>query len=495
MKRLDQLTSTRFIAILLVLFYHGGGGVYFSLLNIFPISALLHAAPTGVSYLYVLSGFVMSLVYFRPKEKFDIASYWTARFVRIYPLYIISFLMVCYYYIDFVARVKPQKILANIFVLQAWIPTYAQSFNYASWSMTVEFFFYAVFPFFILWAYKQSTKKLIWTSLILWMLSQLIYESLWSGIYPQYRNFIVYFPLFHLNSFIMGAVGGIWFLRVGQDQVIKPSTNLFILAGSIFLAAAYTIASSIFPQLPYNLQPMAGLLAPILTLIIVSLAMDKTRLSIFLNRPALVALGETAYALYILHVPVVWIYERALENSSLANPRLVFDYTFIPLMIAIGVFAHFYIDRPLRNWLKNILKNISMPLLILDLVIIAASVYISFNFRFEGRKEILSYRSTALLMFWSAFLLRTVLSATFNTFNPNNLYGSFQQLARPVLLSVTIGSVVLAGIIFTAYSLGQFENFPRSIFIIDWVLVLGLSLAVRLLFKFFGIYKQTSAPT
>jgi len=119
MKRLDQLTSTRFIALLLVLFYHAGGGVYFSLINVFPISALLRAAPTGVSYLYVLSGFVMSLVYFRPKEKFNIAGYWTARFLRIYPLYIISFLLICYYYIDFVARVKPQKILANIFVLQA----------------------------------------------------------------------------------------------------------------------------------------------------------------------------------------------------------------------------------------------------------------------------------------------------------------------------------------------------------------------------------------
>ena len=145
MKRLDQLTFTRFIALLLVLFYHGAGGVYLRSFDVFPLSAILHSAPSAVSFLYVLSGFVLVLVYYKPAQKFDIVNYWTARFLRIYPLYIVSFLMVWYYYVD-ISRIKPQKILANIFVLQAWIPKYAQSFNYASWSMTVEFFFYAVFP-------------------------------------------------------------------------------------------------------------------------------------------------------------------------------------------------------------------------------------------------------------------------------------------------------------------------------------------------------------
>lgn len=495
MKRLDQLTFTRFVVLILVLCYHGGGGVYASYLNVFPIAQLIKAAPTGVGYLYVLSGFVMSLVYFRPNKKFDIADYWRTRFLRIYPLYIISFLLVCYYYIDFVANVKIQKTLANVFVLQAWIPGYAQSFNYASWSLTVEFFFYALFPFFTMWAYRQSTKKLISVSLILWAFSQLIYWGLWSGVYPEHRNFIVYFPVFHLNSFIMGVVGGIWYLRIGREQVIKPAVNLFILIGSISLIVAYTIASNIYLQLPHNIQPMGGLLAPILVLIIITLAMDKTRLSKFLNYPAFVNLGETAYALYILHVPVVWIYERALENSSLANPRLVFEYTFLPLMIVIGLVVHFYVDTPIRKWLKNILKRVSIPLLILDLVIIAASIYFSFNSRFDGRKTLLSYESTALLMFWSAFVLRTVLSVTFNALNPSNLYGTLQQFIRPVLLSVTVGSIVITGIVYLVYSLGHLENFPRSIFVIDWLITLGLSLAIRFLFRLFNFYKQAPVPT
>ena len=86
MKRIDQLTFTRFIAIIVVLFFHGGGGVYFQALDTFLPSALLVSSTTSVTYLYVLSGFVMSLVYYRPQEKFTIGKYWTSRILRLYPL-------------------------------------------------------------------------------------------------------------------------------------------------------------------------------------------------------------------------------------------------------------------------------------------------------------------------------------------------------------------------------------------------------------------------
>src|SRR5687768_12205757 len=316
MKRYDQLTFTRFWALLLVLIYHGAGGIYQSYINFFPFSPILDSAPTAVSYLYVLSGFVMSLVYFRPQEKFEIAKYWTARIVRIYPLYIISFVLICYYYLDALARIKPQKILANIFVLQAWWPAYAQSFNYASWSMTVEFFFYAVFPFFVLWAYRQPVRRILWVAIIFWIVAQTINFVLWIGYFPAQEFFIVYNPLFHLSTFIMGVAGGAWFVEHARHQQIDQKLNLFILAGSLLIIAIYIVVSETYRQfrLPYGLQPMSGLLAPFFVLFISTLALDQTRLSKILSHRWLVALGETSFALYILHVPVIWLYERALHT-------------------------------------------------------------------------------------------------------------------------------------------------------------------------------------
>ena len=204
----------------------------------------------------------------------------------------------------------------------------------------------------------------------------------------------------------------------------------------------------------------------------------------------MVALGDTSYGLYILHVPFIWLFLRALENSSLANPQLVFEYTFLPLMIVSGLLIHYYVDTPLRSWLKNILQRVSIPLLILDLVIIGVSAYLSFRLRFDTRREFASYRSMALLMFWSAFVLRTVFSVGFNALNPANFYGTLSQLVRPVLTSVTVGSLVIAGILLAGYSLGSFENYPRSVLALDWALILGLSLSVRFIFRFFGVYKN-----
>jgi peptidoglycan/LPS O-acetylase OafA/YrhL len=495
MKRLDQLTFTRFIAILIVLFYHGGGGVYLQAINIPLISPILISATTSVTYLYVLSGFVMSLVNFHPNERFNIDKYWTARFVRLYPLYLISFLLVCYYYIDFVARVKLQKTLVNVLVLQAWIPRYAQSFNYASWSMTVEFFFYALFPFFTLWAYRQSTKKLIWISIILWALSQIVHNVLWIGYFPVQENFLVYFPLFHLSSFILGAVGGIWYLRDGSGQKIRTSTTLFVFAGGIFLASVYIVISSGSTKLPHGLELMTGLLAPILTIIIIALAIDKSRFSSFLNNRALVTLGDSSYGLYILHVPAIWLYLRALENSSLADPQLFFDYTFLPLMIAFVLLTHFYIDQPFRIWLKQIFQHVSMPLLLLNLVVLTLSIYLAFRLRIGFGREFIPYRNFALLMFWSAFILRTVFSVGFDVLNPGTLYGTQTQFVRPVLISVTAGSAALALIGFFGYSIGWFENFPRSIFLTDWAIMFTLSLITRYLIKrsgFNGLVPKTT---
>ncbi|MBL8078886.1 MAG: acyltransferase family protein [Anaerolineales bacterium] len=489
MKRYDQLTFTRFWALLLVLIYHGAGGIYLGYINKFPLSPILGSAPTGVSYLYVLSGFVMALVYYRPGEKFELVKYWMARVVRIYPLYIISFILVCYYYLEALPHIKPQKILANIFVLQAWFPQYSQSFNYASWSMTVEFFFYAVFPFFVLWAYRQPVKRILWVSVIFWIITQTVNFILWIGYFPQKELTIVYNPIFHLSSFFLGVAGGAWFIQEAQHQKIDQKVNFSILIFSLGLVAGYTILSSVFPQMPHNLQPMSGLLAPFFVLFISTLALDTTRLSKILSHRWLVTLGETSFALYILHVPVIWLYERALESSGLSNPGYIKDVTYLPLMISVGLIANYYIDPPIRNWMKKILNQISLPLLLLDLAIITASIFISFRFRFGDGREYLSYRQMGILVFWSAFFFRTIISYLANTFNPNSLYLPPLQMIRRLAIAVGGGSLVVASIIFAGYKAGWYINFPRSVFVVDFFVIFLLSFSVRYLFRVLKIYQ------
>lgn len=497
MKRLDQLTFTRFAMILLVLIYHGTSDFYVSLFSGLPFAPLLRAAPTAVSYLYVLSGFVMALVYFRPEKPFDLFGYWRARFVRIYPLYIIAFILISIYYFDAMFSVKPQKIVANLLVIQAWIPAYSQSFNYAAWSMTVEFFFYAIFPFFVFWAAKQPTRKLIWVSLAFWAFSQLVHHSLWLEYYPERKDILAYFPLFHLNSFIIGVVGGIWYLREGRQLVLKRGVALVVAVISFLFVAIYTqLSLTSMPFLPRDLQAMAGLLAPLQILFILALALDESLLSKIFSRPALVNLGETSYAIYILHVPLVWLYERWLETSGIVTDSYSFlQATFLPAMILIGLVAHFYIDIPLRRWFKDFIESINLRLLLVDLAIAGFTAFFVFQLRFgtEGR-EYRSYRDMERLVFWVAFFARPTLSLLLGMYRRSVLSQLWSKWFVSVVLSVSLGSFAMAGAAYAGYLTGWFENFPRSVFILDWFIVLALSLFVRLLFRTLNIYRADALP-
>lgn len=486
MKRVDQLTFTRFAMILLVLFYHGTGTFYMGVLDFFPFSAILRSAPTAVSYLYVLSGFVMALVYFKPGKRLDISGYWRARFVRIYPLYIISFILTCLYYYDGLFRIKPQKFIANIFVVQAWIPAYAQSFNYSSWSMTVEFFFYALFPFILLWAARQTSRKLVWSAMALWGISQSVHYVLWMRYFPEFRDFVIYFPLFHLSSFVMGVVGGIWYLREGRDGNYNSKVNLALLFTSLFLIGAYTaVSSGVYPSLPHDLQPMSGLLAPLMALFIVTLALDGSRLSTAFQHPVLVNLGETAYAIYILHVPLYWLYERALFDSGISNPQRVFDITFLPIMVAVGFLAHFYLDIPLRKRLKNLVNATAIRVFLFDLAVTLLVAFFIFKIRFPLLRDYRHFQDMERLVIWLAFLVLPMVSLLFGAYRRAVLEKPFLEWARLTAISVTAGNLLIMAIVYAIYLSGGFDNFPRSIFLYLWLIVLVASFLSRAVFSAF----------
>src|SRR2546429_3636220 len=63
-----------------------------------------------------------------------------------------------------------------------------------------------------------------------------------------------------------------------------------------------------------DLGPLcAAVVAPLLALLVYALAWGRGRLAAFFALPAMVALGEASYALYILHEPI-WDWTRSEER-------------------------------------------------------------------------------------------------------------------------------------------------------------------------------------
>ena len=467
-RKLDQLTITRFIAALSVVFFHGGHQL--DIVRQFP---MLTAGPTAVGYFFVLSGFVMALAYYRPGVPFDFRGYWLARFSRIYPVYMLAFALTCLHYLSILSRIKPPKVLANVFLYQAWIPDFALSFNIAAWSLSVEVFFYLLLPLLLLWAMRRPATEVIWISVGFWVISQLFHSYLMTRLGFGSENFLAYFPPFHLNAFLLGLAGGIWYLTYSSRMKVRQSLNLILLVGSLGTVLLLLTLRAYLPTFPHNISLDAGLLAPLFLLIVLTLALDTSRLSQGLGHPWLVLLGDASYALYILHVPIRWLFEDVLRLAGQAIAFGTMFSIYLPLLIVLCVVVFQYIERPARDWLRT--KPQILTRILLDVVLILAMIRFSFTLRLGT--ETSGYLHT------ETFALRVGVVAFFLALLVFRFY--ITQSWRSLTLAILSGTAVLSGILYFAWTYDWVESFPRSIILLIPLLIFAAIYLSRYLLEFF----------
>lgn len=93
--RIEQLTFTRFIAaISIVIFHYGKESILF---NNNLVGYVFKQANVGVSYFFILSGFVMIIAYHN-KSEINFIEYFKNRFARIYPVYLLAILSLLLFY-------------------------------------------------------------------------------------------------------------------------------------------------------------------------------------------------------------------------------------------------------------------------------------------------------------------------------------------------------------------------------------------------------------
>src|SRR6185437_11636585 len=153
---LPQFTGLRGIAALLVLFFHvrtpQNIELHFGVLDAFSKFGFL-----GVDVFFVLSGFILSHVYgntfVNGVNSEDLRTYGVARFARIYPLHLLTLLMMLgAYWFSLRVGVSPTEtsgyslegLILSLLLINEWFGVVAP--NPGSWSISVEFASYLVFP-------------------------------------------------------------------------------------------------------------------------------------------------------------------------------------------------------------------------------------------------------------------------------------------------------------------------------------------------------------
>jgi peptidoglycan/LPS O-acetylase OafA/YrhL len=355
--KLDQLTFTRFLAALSVVFFHYGEKVFPA--SIDWINPVVTAGPIAVSYFFVLSGFIMAIAYYKPNNPslgFSSTRYWLARFARIYPVYFLALLMMI------LAKKQGQgsditAIGLSVSMLQAWIPSYPLMLNAPGWSLSVEAFFYLLFPLLIFWVKQDSLKNLVMVSSILWIATQFLHMLLLNS--PDYEPFsklhdvIFYNPLLHLSTFLIGLSAGVALKQGKLNYWAETSVNNKALLISLAMIVLLLIIREPFIHLTsWRVDYTNGLIAPLFLTFIVLLSLNKSSLTQHLQHKGLLLLGEASFSLYILQKPVHGIYEKMVGHWLNIDSDIYF-YGFVIVLTLLAVISFKYFETPLRHFINT----------------------------------------------------------------------------------------------------------------------------------------------
>lgn len=343
--RIEQLTFTRFVAALAIVVFHFG-----STANPFAfkyVNSFVSQLNSGVSYFFMLSGFIMIISYW-DKGVINWIDYIKNRMARVYPIYFIGIFAAL-----FISIIKLDvnlfDIFFNVIMMQSWIPGRALTGNPPGWSICVEFLFYCIFPFLFNLVYKPLIEKhLIKINLVVvlvFIFSQFIFlyfynSSFYKGFPSQSHDMLFFFPLMHLSEFLIGNLAGLFFIKYGKDLIRNYDIPLVILVLILVTVLSFPLS---------GLSYFNGLLAFIIIPIILLLSMNNGKITQLFSRKSFVFLGEISYSLYILQFPF-YVY---LRHIVIYNVTVSF-FVKLFVLIIISSLTYLYIEKPLRRTIKNL---------------------------------------------------------------------------------------------------------------------------------------------
>lgn len=357
-KKIDSLTSLRFFAASAIVLGHGWH--LFEPLNIAHRLALVQA----VSFFFTLSGFILAFTYDgRLGDRTSLRHYYGARIARIVPTHLLTALTALVLVIG--ASASAPIVLTNLLLLQAWVPSikYFFSLNGPAWSISVEAFFYAIFPV-LMWRLSSTWHwKLIITiavafGMIACATGRSAEFSLWTGNIA---------PITRLPEFVFGIVAFKFYRDVQMKESVRLSSYAFtmiegicltLIVVSMYLGAnAATEISSHHPAYEAVAQwLLSGAGSPIAALTVFVFAQQKGMFSRMLCTPTLVYLGEASFALYMVHQIVLRIFvERLSPASTLQHVGLWTLY--IITSMALASMIHSLYENPIRKFLTNTLRT------------------------------------------------------------------------------------------------------------------------------------------
>jgi peptidoglycan/LPS O-acetylase OafA/YrhL len=331
----------------------------------------------GVQLFFVLSGFLITDILLKMKEKFGAGDYFKKfygrRFLRIFPLYylylliifIVTVIVIQYdYRVTYMERTQDQLPYAL---------TYLYNFLNASsaydgeswlighlWSLSVEEQFYIFWPLLIFLTPKKHLKKLFIAAIIAGPLFRAGISFLYKYydlpfMYEDYSVVTYVLPFSHLDAFGLGAF-------IARFEIPKARWQFFtllLLLPIIGFATTYWSTGSLGDYTALGFQyPLAKDMKQVwgyvylnyTCALFIYIVVKEKFLVGFLDKPFISHLGKISYGLYVYHFAIVWFVARIRDLSvpvPLAKPLTLVISAI--LLYFIASLSYKYFEKPILD--------------------------------------------------------------------------------------------------------------------------------------------------
>ncbi len=351
---LKQLTGLRFVAAFAVLIshFHQRGVV-----TLTPeLYDSLDGGRTAVTFFFVLSGFILAYNYSDLSSRQKRTTFFVNRFARIYPVVLLALTVAA---IATVAAENDSTFLrdrysitsdppvwlsmsfvAQILALTSWLPSARlnQPFNSPAWSISVEFFFYAMFPIILILISKSKSTKIMFYGVIALALQWLLICVISLFAPPSAKSFLIsQFPLTHLAEFFIGVIA-CRILTANYSKFSQPRLRLHLVQ---IVTLGAILLLSVYPPV----DPMYFLLTPFFAVLIATASLPNS-INLLVGNRVSVLLGEASYSLYMIHIPVL----NLLEALEIKFIQLGWLLVLVFIGISIAVYKAF--EVPLARKIK-----------------------------------------------------------------------------------------------------------------------------------------------
>jgi peptidoglycan/LPS O-acetylase OafA/YrhL len=287
--RLPSLTGLRFWAALLVVLYHLSRRVG----EIPGLSDLAWFGRSGVTFFFVLSGFVLTWTYLDQMPR--LSTFWWRRFARIWPALAVSTTLTFVVAYAVTAGVDPWHVLSMLTGTMAWREEWVIGVN-GAWSLSDEAFFYLLFPALLVLATARTGRRLLWAGVLVAL--PLLWLLFATGSWERWA--FDYLPAVRLVQFVLGILCAIALKRGLRAPVSLPVAVALVVAYHVALLAWEGAIDPLSPAGAYSGSQWWA--TPFFALLVMAAAQaDRDRTPSGLRGAASIRLGHWSYSWYLLH--------------------------------------------------------------------------------------------------------------------------------------------------------------------------------------------------